>query len=440
MAVGRDPQELVGCGELTGGVLTPSLVAETDVAGMKKTSAQADVPEVLPYGQHLVEDDDIEAVVKVLREDLLTGGCAVAGFEDALAAKTGAAHAVSCSSGTAALHLAYASVGLGPCKAAIVPAITFLASANAAIYCGAEVVFADVDSGTGLMEAQHLSDALDRVPDGVTPHLVAPVHLNGQCCDMEKLHALARKHNLAIVEDACHAIGGRTRDGKTVGACAWSDAACFSFHPVKTIAMGEGGSVTTQSSELAKQMELMRNHGMSHRPENPVNPELGLAGDGSLNPWYYEMAEPGYNYRASTIHCALGLSQLAKLERFVEQRLRLMSRYRERLLPLAPVVKPVPQIDGSKTAWHLNSVLIDFKSIDMERSEFMRALRGLGIGAQVHYLPVPWQSFYRARYGALPLPGAKSYYTRQLSLPLFVAMNETDVDRVVDALESVIGR
>lgn len=397
------------------------------------------VPKLLPYGWHLVEADDIEAVVGVLKGDLLTGGCAVGAFERALAQATGAAHAVSCSSGTAALHLAYKALGLGPGDTVVVPAITFLATANAAVYCGADVVFADVDPETGLMEAAHLAEALERVPAGVKPKLAAPVHLNGQCCDMAALTEVAHTHGLRVVEDACHGVGGLMRDGSIVGDCAHSDAACFSFHPVKTVAMGEGGAVTTQSQELAVTMERMRNHGMVHRPERPVNPELGLAADGEANPWYYEMTEPGFNYRASTIHCALGLSQLTKLDSFVERRRQLMAHYREQLVPLAPLALPVPEREGGLAAWHLNSVLVDFGRIGKERGEVMKELRARGVGSQVHYIPVHRQPYYRTRYGETALPGVEAYYARQLSLPLFVSMSKADVDRVVHALGEVIG-
>ncbi|TAK99705.1 MAG: UDP-4-amino-4,6-dideoxy-N-acetyl-beta-L-altrosamine transaminase [Rhodospirillaceae bacterium] len=391
----------------------------------------------LPYGRQAIDDDDIAAVAAVLRSDALTTGPEVDRFEQALAQVTSAAHAVSCNSGTGALHLAVAGLGIGEGDKVIVPSLTFLASANCARYVGAEVIFADVDPNTGLMGATHLEAALDRAPRG-SVKAVIPVHLNGQCCDLSPIAELADRHHIAIVEDACHALGGLMPDGTKVGSCTTSIAACFSFHPVKTVATGEGGAVTTNDSKLDAAMRTLRSHGMVRQPSTPASPEFAFGPDGQANPWYYEMPELGLNYRLSDIHAALGRSQLRKLDTFVARRAALVARYDALLAKLSNRIRPVGRV-GGRPAWHLYVVQIDFAALDKDRGNIMRALSERGIGTQVHYLPVHLQPYYQRRYGRLNLPGAEAYYARCLSLPLFPTMNDSDVDRVVNALTEVIG-
>ena len=392
----------------------------------------------LPYGRQLIEDDDVAAVAAVLKSDFLTTGPVVGAFEGAFAGRVGARHAVACSSGTAALHLAAMALDLGPGDAVIVPSLTFVATANAARFVGAEVVFADVDADSGLMPAENLGQALSRAGKaGARVKAVFPVHLNGQCVDMEAIAGLARKHDLRIVEDACHALGGaygRGDGAPPVGSCAHAEAAAFSFHPVKAIAMGEGGIVTTNDADLHSRLLRLRNHGLVREASGFENADLALDATGAPNPWYYEMPEPGFNYRASDIHCALGLSQLGKLDRFVAARDALVARYDAALAPLAPAIRPLSRTTAGRPAWHLYVVLIEFEAIGRERSAVMSRLREAGVGSQVHYLPVHLQPYYRKRYGALALPGAERYYARALSLPLFPDMSEQDVDRVVAAL------
>ncbi|MBM3950593.1 MAG: UDP-4-amino-4,6-dideoxy-N-acetyl-beta-L-altrosamine transaminase [Rhodospirillales bacterium] len=390
----------------------------------------------LPYGRHLIEDDDVAAVGRALRSGTLTGGPAVAAFEHALARATGAPHAVACANGTAALHLAALALDLGPGDAAVVPTLTFLATANALRYVGADVVFADVDADTGLLTPAAFESALARA--GRRVKAVFPVHLGGQCVDMEGVGAIARARGLKVVEDACHALGG-TCAGQPVGACAHSDMAAFSFHPVKTITMGEGGAVTTRDATLARLLAELRSHGMVRDPARFEIREQGFGSDGEPNPWYYEMPEPGFNYRASDIQCALGESQLAKLGRFAAERRRIVDWYAEALAPLAPVVRPLPRVAWSEPSWHLCVVLIDFRAAGTTRGKVMRALAGKGVGSQVHYLPVHRQPYYRRLYGDLALPGADAYYERTLSLPLYVGLTRADVARVVAALAGALG-
>jgi UDP-4-amino-4,6-dideoxy-N-acetyl-beta-L-altrosamine transaminase len=389
----------------------------------------------LPYGRQLIEDDDIAAVAEVLRGDWLTTGPAVTRFEEALASAVGAPHAVSCSSATAGLHLACMAAGIGPGDTAVVPAVTFVATANAVRYVGGEVVFADVDPDTGLMRPEDLERALAQANGKAKA--VLPVHMAGQCEDMSAISAIAREAGAVVIEDACHALGA-TAGNEPVGACAHSDMSVFSFHPVKTLAMGEGGAVTTRDPELAERLARFRSHGLIRDHERVENRDLATAADGSANPWYYEMPEPGFNYRASDIQCALGLSQLGKLQRFVEVRRRLADRYQALLAPLAPVVRPIRRTGFCDPAWHLEVVLIDFSAIGMDRAALMRALHAKGIGSQVHYLPVARQPYYERLYGRPELPGADSYYARCLSLPLFAGMRDTDVERVVATLTGII--
>jgi UDP-4-amino-4,6-dideoxy-N-acetyl-beta-L-altrosamine transaminase len=392
----------------------------------------------LPYGRQTIEEDDVAAVAAALRGEYLTTGPAVAAFDEAFAAAVGARFALSCNSGTAALHLAAMALGLGPGDAAIVPSITFLATANAARYVGAEVVFADVDPRTGLLGPAEFEAALSRV-GALRPCAVFPVHLNGQCAAVTAIRRLAERHGIAVVEDACHALGVRHEDGEPVGSCPHSALAAFSLHPVKAIAMGEGGVVTTNDPALAERVARLRNHGMTRDPSRFQDAGLAFAAGGAAHPWYYEMAEIGFNYRAPDILCALASSQLGKLERFVARRQALAARYDRALGPLAPLVEPVPLVSWSGHAFHLYAVRIDFAAAGTTRDAVMAALRARGIGSQVHYIPVHRQPYYRERYGALSLPGADAYYARCLSLPIFPAMEESDVDRVVDALAASLG-
>lgn len=395
----------------------------------------------LPYGRQQIEEDDIAAVVRVLRSDSLTGGPTVAEFEQAFAEQVGARFAVACASGTAGLHLAVLALGLGPEDTAIVPTLTFLATANAARYVNAEVTFSDVDPRTGLMRPIDLQGAFARETKR-KPKVVIPVHLNGQCVDMEPMAEFAGRHELRIIEDACHAIGatypGCSDEEVRVGSCRFSDMTVFSLHPVKTIAMGEGGVVTTNDPDLYAALQRLRNHGMVRDPSAFVQPEEGFDTDGLPNPWYYEMSEPGFNYRASDINCALGLSQLRKLDRFLDRRRELAGFYDQTLAPLSPLATPVPRRSDCRDGWHLYVVHIDFEAVGIARANFMRMLKERGIGTQVHYLPVHRQPYYRNRYSGLQLPGADAYYDTCLSLPLFPAMKQDDIKRVVSALCEII--
>jgi UDP-4-amino-4,6-dideoxy-N-acetyl-beta-L-altrosamine transaminase len=390
----------------------------------------------LPYARQEINSDDIAAVVKVLEGDFLTTGPTVSAFESALANRIGAADAIACSSGTAALHLAALAIDLGPGDAVIVPTVTFLATANAVRFVGAEVVFTDVDPDSGLMRESDLAKALERAPSAKA---VFPVHLRGQTVDMKNICRLARQQGLKIVEDACHALGTIYDDGKRrVGDCSESDLAVYSFHPVKAIAMGEGGAIATDDPKIAARLRSIRNHGMITDPNELQNHDLAFDDFGDKNPWYYEMANLGFNYRASDVHCALGLSQLSRLDEFLNKRRKIVEWYDAGITNLSPIVCPIRKKKGETPGWHLYGVLVDFEAAKKSRSDVMNELKNCGVGSQVHYIPVHLQPYYQERYGEISLPGALRYYGRCLSLPLHTSMTEADVERVIETLADVL--
>lgn len=386
---------------------------------------------VLPYGRQTIEDDDIASVAEALRDAFLTTGPRVVAYEKAFAQAVGAPHAVACNSGTAALHLAVLAADLGPEDAAVVPSLTFLATANVVRMTGAEVVFADVDAETGLMTPETLSTALRANPGPAKIKLAMPVHLNGQLCDMPSLATAAQIHGAVLVEDACHALGVAD-----VGAARHSQTACFSTHPVKGIATAEGGMVTTRDGQRAERMRRLRSHGMTRDASTFVNTELAFEGN-ETNFWYYEMLEIGWNYRLPDVLCALGINQLRKLARFHERRREIASLYDRLLAPLAPHVLPVSNANAEH-GWHLYVLRIDFATLGLTRARFANAMRERGVGSQVHYIPVHLQPYYRRRYPEVSLPGADAYYARCLSIPFYPAMTDADVHHVAETITSLV--
>jgi UDP-4-amino-4,6-dideoxy-N-acetyl-beta-L-altrosamine transaminase len=394
---------------------------------MSGSSVGGRAPPFLPYGRQTIEDDDVAAVTAALRADFLTTGPTVEAFEQAFKEKVGAGPAVAAANGTATLHLAMLALEVGEGDVCIAPSVTFLATANCARYVGAEVVFADVDPHSGLMTPDTLAEALKRA-EGRRVRAVLPVHLRGDVCDLPGLKALAEGIGAVLVEDAPHALGSTGAfDGVAhpVGDGAFSSFASFSFHPVKTLATGEGGMLTTNDSALAARARSLRGHGM-------VRPA-------GAEPWVYEMPELGFNYRIPDVLCALGISQLAKLDRFVGRRKALTALYVDKLAALAPVVRLAESPAWSDPALHLLTVLIDFEAAGTTRRSVVEALKAKGIGAQVHYIPVHHQPYYHARYGPMDLPGADAWYARCLTLPLYPGMADGDVDRVVEALAGALG-
>lgn len=385
-------------------------------------------PFMIPYGRHHIDAEDRAAVADFLAHDgWLTQGPTVERFEAEFAARVGAKYAVAVSSGTAGLHIAAAAAGLGPGTRALVPPVTFVATANAAAYCGAEVAFADLDPATANIDPGKVAEALASDP---TIKAVFPVHFAGLPCDMAAISKVARDHGAAVIEDAAHALGASYPGGQPVGCCAYSDMTVFSFHPVKAIAMGEGGAVTTNDEGLYRDLLRLRSHGINKLDDSFEHPE-------EAGPWYYEMQDLGFNYRLTDLQCALGLSQLRKLDRFVDRRRALARRY-DMAFADHPVIRPAQSVDTSRSGHHIYVVSIDFDRVGVTRTELMMRLRDEGIGTQVHYVPVPMHPYYRKRGASMDdLPVARAYYAHCLTIPLYYDLTEGEQDKVIDALETV---
>lgn len=386
-----------------------------------------------PYSRPDVTDADVEAIAAAARSQFLTQGPRVADFEAALAARFAGGNAIVVNSGTAALHLIYLALGLGPESGLLTSPLTFLATANAARMCNAPVAFADVDPVTGLLTPETVEAALQRTT--VPVKVIAVVHLGGRVCDMEGIAKVAAAHGCQVIEDACHAPGAWTpaADGSRapVGACSHSVAAAFSFHAIKHVAMGEGGAVLTNDPELAARMRVLRCHGMLRNPADWVSPPEGNA------PWYYEMHEVGWNYRADEIACALGLSQLNRLDHAIAARRAQVDRYDRLLADIPFVTRPRVPRDASVHAWHLYSIAIDFDRVGKSRAQVMGELAARGIGTQVHYIPLVHQPYYRPMAQG-SFPGAEAYYRATLSIPLYTSLSAADQDEVAAAIRAVL--
>jgi UDP-4-amino-4,6-dideoxy-N-acetyl-beta-L-altrosamine transaminase len=385
---------------------------------------------LIPYGRQDVTQADIDAVAEVLRSDLITQGPVVPRFEQAVAGRVGAQHAVAVNSGTSALHIACAAMGLGAGGLLWTVPNTFVASANCARYCGADVDFVDIEPGTWNLSTAALQSKLSQARvAGRLPDIVVPVHFGGQPTDQEEIHALAREYGFRVLEDASHAIGA-SRHGEPVGSCRWSDVTVFSFHPVKIVTTAEGGMAMTQDPELAERMRMLRSHGITRDPARLQ------AGAGAPPAWYYEQQLLGYNYRLTDIQAALGMSQLERIEAYVERRNQLARRYDEALagLPLE-----LPRIAaGNRSAFHLYVVRI-VEDGARNRLRVFEELRRCGIGANVHYIPVHLQPYYRAlgfRDGLCPV--AEAYGESAITLPLFPALTFEQQDVIVAALRSAL--
>ena len=384
----------------------------------------------IPYGRQDVTERDIEAVSDVLRSDWLTQGPAVPRFEEAVAKYCEADFGVAVSSATSALHVACLALDLGPGDWLWTSSNTFVASANCGLYCGAKVDFIDIDPHTYNMCVDDLEAKLeDAEREGRLPKVVIPVHFAGQPCDMKAIHALSRKYDFRIIEDASHAIGGRYR-GEPIGNCRFSDIAIFSFHPVKIITTGEGGMAMTNNLELANRMRRLRTHGITREPAMMSRPPDG--------PWYYEQIELGLNYRMTDIQAALGLSQLDRLDRYIDRRKELVGQY-ESLLAGLPVAIPLQHPD-SDSAWHLYVVRLDLSSTERTHLDVFTRLRRSGVGVNLHYIPVHTQPYYQAQdLVTYHCPEAERYYAEALSLPLFPTLRNEDQESVVTALADATG-
>lgn len=390
---------------------------------------------MIPYGKHHIDETDIQAVVEVLNSGTLTQGRYVEAFEQAVAEYVGAKYAVAVSSGTAALHLAALAAGVAAGDAVATTPITFVASANAARYVGARVAFADIDPATINMSPAALAAVLK---DNPVTRAIIPVHFAGLPCDMPAIKALADQADAIVIEDAAHALGAQYPDGQRVGCCANSLMTIFSFHPVKAIAAGEGGMITTNDEAIYRKLIRLRSHGVNKLDDPFMQPEQAQTG-GSPNPWYYEMQELGFHYRITDIQCGLVLSQLKKVERFLARRRQLVVRY-DAAFSGAKHLRPAQTSARDKSGHHIYVLRIDFAAADISRGDLMRQLKARDIGSQVHYIPVPAQPYYRnLGFKLADYPEAERYYEQALSIPLYYDLSDQEQDLVIKSLLELLG-
>jgi UDP-4-amino-4,6-dideoxy-N-acetyl-beta-L-altrosamine transaminase len=384
---------------------------------------------MIPYGRQDIDEEDIQAVVDVLRSDWLTQGPAVERFEQEVARYCGAKYAVAVNSATSALHIACLAAGLKAGDRLWTSPNTFVASANCALYCGAQPDFVDIDPRTYNLSVDALEEKLVHAEkQGELPSIVIPVHFAGQSCEMDRIAELGQRYGFAVIEDASHAIGGRYRD-TAVGSCTFSEMTVFSFHPVKIVTTGEGGMVLTNRRDLYEKLLRLRSHGITRDP--------ALMEGEAEGPWYYQQIELGFNYRMTDIQAALGASQMRRLDRFVLRRRHLAGRY-EALLSGLPVILPRQHPDAN-SAWHLYVVCLRLDEIGKTRREVFEALRAGGVGVNVHYIPVHCQPYYRKLgFGPGDFPQAERYYQAALSLPLFYGLTDSQQERVAATLKEIL--
>ena len=384
---------------------------------------------MIPYGRQSLDQADIDAVVTVLQSDWLTQGPAIERFEQAMARRCQAGHAVAVCNATAALHIACLAAGLGPGDRLWTTPNTFLASANCGRYCGAQVDFVDIDPLTWNLDTVALAAKLEQAErDGTLPKVLVAVAFSGQSCDMREIARLSDRYGFTVIEDASHAVGA-SYAGRPVGCGEFADMTVFSFHPVKIITSAEGGMILTNRPELAQRLQRLRSHGMTRDAEQMTEPSHG--------PWYYQQVELGFNYRITDLQAALGLSQLNKLNGFIARRRELAARY-DRLLGGLPLTLPGLQADA-ESAWHLYVVRLRLDEISLSHRQVFEGLRAAGIGVNLHYIPVHLQPYYRER-GFAPgdYPQAERYYAEAISLPMFPSLSDEQQDYVVGQLQRLL--
>jgi len=383
----------------------------------------------IPYGRQDISPADIEAVIAVLKSDWLTQGPQINAFETALAQYCGAKYAVAVSSATAALHLACLAAGLGSGDTLWTSPITFVASANCGLYCGAKVDFVDIDPHTYNLSVSALEQKLAIAAQrGTLPKVLIPVHLAGQSCEMAPIAALAQRYGITVIEDASHGIGGQYQ-GNPIGNCQYSTMTVFSFHPVKIMTTGEGGAILTNQPEIYQRLLRLRTHGITRDPQQMIGHSHG--------PWYYQQLDLGYNYRLSDLHAALGCSQLQRLGEFVAQRQFLAQRYNQFLGDL-PLTLPAQHGDTA-SSWHLYIIRLKLDQIGCSHREVFEALRAAGIGVNLHYIPVHTQPYYQQlgfRWGEFP--AAEAYYREAISLPLYYGLTVEQQDYIIQVLRTLI--
>ena len=390
---------------------------------------------MIPYGKHFLDENDINAVVKVLRSGNLTQGPLITEFETAFSKYVGCKYSVAVSSCTAGLHLAAITAGMQSGDTLVTSPITFVSSANASQYVGGNVVFTDVDDSTINMEPSSLKHVLSKHPK---TKVVVPVHFAGLPCDMSQISSICNEANVCIVEDAAHALGATYENGKKVGSCCFSLMTVFSLHPVKAIAAGEGGVITTNDEDVYRRLLRLRSHGINKLDDSFLVVDEAHS-DSGVNPWYYEMQELGFHYRITDIQCALALSQLSKIDKFIRKRREIAKLYYKHLSGMSNIKPAQPEGILTDSAWHIFVVRIDFEAIGMDRRDFMLRLKEFNILTQVHYIPVPMQPYYLERgISITDSPHAEEYYRECLSLPTYYSLSRDDQMHVIDTITSLL--
>ena len=411
-----------------------------------KSATNQVVLDIIPYGRHYIDEDDIQAVVNVLKYGMLTQGPKVAEFESRIADYVGAKYAVAVSNGTAALHLASMALELGNCDEVITTPNTFVATSNSILYLGAKPVFVDIDPKTLNIDVERIEDTI-KISKNIKA--IFPVHFAGLPCDMKQIKKLADKYNLAVLEDASHALGATYNNGNKVGNCEYADMTCFSFHPVKGISAGEGGMITTNDFDIYRKLTLLRSHGITKgnfefpgisRPDNSlVNKDAALE-DGKLKRWYYEMQSLGFNYRITDIQSALAISQMGKIDLFLDARRSMVKAY-DKVFKDIPNITPLQAHGRDNSSHHIYVVSIEFDKIGMTRHQFMEKLAEQGVGSQVHYIPVVSQPYYQGiGYSVEQYPVTDAYYQNTLSIPLYYGLSSIDQELVVSSIKELLGK
>ena len=389
----------------------------------------------LPYSRQSIDAKDIQKVTSVLKKDFITQGPQIESFEREFAKYVGSKFAVACATGTAALHLSCQALNLGAGGSLLTTPITFVASANCAQFVGADTYFADIDLKNYCISPKYLEVELKKRKIDI----VVVVHMSGHPADMQKIYNLKKKYKFKLIEDACHALGG-SYNKKKIGSCFYSDISTFSFHPVKPITTAEGGMVTTNSKEIYKKLLIYRTHGIHKISKDFKNKKLAFDKDGSINAWYYEMNNLGYNYRITDIQCALGESQLKKINKFIKTRRKIAKIYNKGFKKNKLITTPFEDTDKVVHAYHLYTILINFKKLGKSRNQVMSELKKFNIGSQVLYIPVHIQPYYANKYGYKfgNFPNAETYYKNCLSIPIFPGISNKEINYVINKVNSII--
>ena len=389
----------------------------------------------LPYSKQHISNKDIKKVVEVLKSNFITQGPEITNFEKEFAKYVGSKYAVACATGTAALHISCLSLGINKKSRILTTGVTFVATANCAEYLGAKVNFVDIDKNTHCISVKNLEKKLK---NGQKVNLVIVVHMAGHSADMKRIFRLKRKYNFKLIEDSCHALGGSYENYK-VGSCKFSDISTFSFHPVKPITTGEGGMITTNNKKIYERLLLFRTHGIHKNPKKFINKKLGFEKKNQANRWYYEMTNLGYNYRITDIQAALGSSQLQRINAITSKRNKIAEFYNKEFKNYNGIVTP-PKQRNIIHAYHLYTLLIDFKKFKISKNYFMTRLAQEGVGSQVLYIPVFLQPYYKKKYNynIKNFPNSMSYYNKAVSIPIFDDITKKELNHVSQVIKKIL--